>query len=302
MSNYSYEATLAASEKVNWRLEDVIGTDQQLDFSRPFMPDSLARVESLDFLTSDEKLTLNQIRGHEYLCIFGIVEEFIVPYVLDLVRPQVNGEDYQIRALLQFATEEAKHIHLFRRFQESFDRSFGTKCNVIGPAADIGKFVLSHDPLSVGLAILQIEWMTQRHYLDSVVNNEGLDPLFKSLLKHHWMEEAQHAKLDTLLVAELGKGKTPEQIQTALDGYLDIGMFIDNGLKAQTLFDLEAFESATGRILNEEEKAEFIEKQHQAARWTYLGSGMTHKNFLASLDALPGGGRERIEQVAPVFS
>jgi hypothetical protein len=35
------------------------------------------------------------------------------------------------------------------------------------------------------------------------------------------MEEAQHAKLDTLLVAELGKENRRRQIQTALDGYLE---------------------------------------------------------------------------------
>ena len=60
---YSYEASLVASQKVNWRIEDIIGGDKRLDFSKPFMPESLARVELLDFLSMDEKRTLNQIRG-----------------------------------------------------------------------------------------------------------------------------------------------------------------------------------------------------------------------------------------------
>ncbi len=38
-------------------------------FSKPFMPEPLARVESLDFLSADEKRTLNQIRGNSYLCV-----------------------------------------------------------------------------------------------------------------------------------------------------------------------------------------------------------------------------------------
>jgi len=54
--------------------------------------------------------------------------------------------------------------------------------------------VLSHDPLGVALVILHIEWMSQRHYVESVRSDERLDPLFKSLLKHHWLEEAQHAR------------------------------------------------------------------------------------------------------------
>src|SRR5262249_16296341 len=60
---YSYQATLATAQKVNWRVEDIIGGDKRLDFSKPFMPESLARVEPLDFLRADEKRTLNQIRG-----------------------------------------------------------------------------------------------------------------------------------------------------------------------------------------------------------------------------------------------
>ena len=65
--NYSYEAALEASDKVNWRVEDLIGGDKRLDFTKPFMPESLARVEPLDFLSPEERLVLNQIRGHGYL-------------------------------------------------------------------------------------------------------------------------------------------------------------------------------------------------------------------------------------------
>ena len=68
---------------------------------------------------------------------------------------------------------------------------------MIGPSEAIGAEVLRHDPLAVGLLILMIEWMTQEHFLGSIRDNGGLDQLFKSLMKHHWMEEAQHAELST---------------------------------------------------------------------------------------------------------
>jgi hypothetical protein len=54
MITYSYQATLATAQKVNWRIEDIIGGDKRLDFSKPFMPESLARVEPLDFLRADD--------------------------------------------------------------------------------------------------------------------------------------------------------------------------------------------------------------------------------------------------------
>ena len=88
---HTYQGALAASERIGWRVEDIIGGEKRLDFSKPFMPESLARVNQLSFLSPEEKRTLNQIRGHEYLAMFGLVEEFILPYVVDHTRPQLTG-------------------------------------------------------------------------------------------------------------------------------------------------------------------------------------------------------------------
>jgi hypothetical protein len=298
---YNFKDVLGRAERITWRVEDLIGDGKTLDFTKPFMPENLARVQSLAFLSAGEKRLANQIRGHAYLSIFGIVEEFIVPFVLDHARPFINGEDYRARAFLEFASEEAKHIHLFRRFKEEFVKGFHVECKVIGPTDAIAKHILSHHPLSVALAILMIEWMTQRHFQESIHDDGTLDPQFKSLLKHHWMEEMQHAQLDTLMVETIADGMTQTQIDEAFDGYLAIGAFLDNGLKQQTAFDLEAFEAASGRTLTQQQRDEFMTQQHQANRWTFLGSGMTHKNFLETLGKLAPAKRAVLEGAAPNF-
>jgi hypothetical protein len=38
--------------------------------------------------------------------------------------------------------------------------------------------------LGVAIAVLHIEWITLRHYIEGVRDNQDLDPQFKSLLKH----------------------------------------------------------------------------------------------------------------------
>ena len=301
MPKYDYRETIVASRRVNWSIEDIIGGDKKIDMSKRLMPESLARVDGLDFLTADEKRTLNQIRGHAYLSIFGLVEEFILPFVLDHVRPSLDKDDYRVRAFLQFASEEAKHIQLFKTFSKEFQDNFGTECSVIGPPADVAAAVLSHQPLAVALVILHIEWMTQRHYIDSIRTDEDLDPQFKSLLKHHWLEEAQHAKLDTMMVEAIADGMTEAEIGKAIDEYLEIGGFLDTGVRQQTLFDLDAFEGATGRTLSEEERETFIEVQHQANRWTYIGTGITHPKFLETVGAMSSDQRDRLEEVGPIF-
>ena len=172
---------------------------------------------------------------------------------------------------------------------------------MIGPSEDIGAKILSHDPLAVGLVILMIEWMTQQHYLGSIRDNGDIDQLFKSLMRHHWMEEAQHAKLDTLIVDALAEGRSEEEIMRAVEEYLEIGGFIDGGLRQQVEFDLESFEQASGHALSETQREEFRRVQLKANRYTYLGSGMTHERVLETFEWLTPKARQRVESVSPAF-
>jgi hypothetical protein len=36
-------------------------------------------------------------------------------------------------------------------------------------------------------------------------------------------------------------------------------------------------------------------------RWTYLGTGMTHPNFLATVEEIKPEARKQIEEMAPAF-
>jgi hypothetical protein len=264
------------------------------------MPESLARTAELTQLNPFEQRILNQISAHQYLSIFGVVEEFILPFLLDHARPSFREDDWRIRAILNFATEEAKHIHLFKRFHQAFVRGFPVECQMIGPSEAIGAEVLRHDPLAVALVILMIEWMSQQHYLGSIRDDGDIDPLFKSLLKHHWMEEAQHAKLDTLIVDALAEQRTEDEIQKAIDEFFEIGAFLDSGLETQAGFNLDALERAIGRKV--EDRKAILDQQHQAARWTYIGSGMVHERFKSTLESLSPRAAQRMAEAAPLFA
>src|SRR4026207_549260 len=300
-NNYSYQATLETSERIGWRVEDIIGGKKRLDFTKPFMPEPLAQVKQLSFLTPNEQRVLNQIRGYEYLAMFGLVEEFILPYVIDHARLQLSGDDYRVRALLQFAGEEAKHIHLFKTFRREFEAGFGSKCEFIGPAEDVSKFVLSHSPLGVGIAILHIEWITLRHYIEGVKDNQDLAPQFRSLRKHHWLEEPQATKLDTLIVEDLAAKASVKEIDQAFEEYGAIGAFLDQGIQQQAEFNIESFVQATGRKLSKSEREQMSQVVRKGMRWTYLGTGMTHPNFLDTVQDIKPEARAQIEKMAPAF-
>ena len=58
---------------------------------------------------------------------------------------------------------------------------------------------------------------------------------------------------------------------------------------------------ASGRRLGEAEHARLAEQQLQAQRWTYIGSGMSHPNFLGTVQKLSPASAKRLAGIAPVF-
>ena len=283
--DYTYKAVLASSLRAQWELDDILAPDQDLDFSRDFMPESLARSAAAPGLENeDERRMLNHIAAYQYLCYFGSVEEFILPFLMDHARPMLREDDYRVRALLNFATEEAKHIHLFNRYREAFERGFPVRCQMLGPREELGRRVLSHHPLAVGLIILMIEWMTQAHYVGSIRDDREIDPLFKSLFKHHWMEEAQHAKLDTLIVDALAEGRGEQELMQVTNEFFEIASYLDRSMQFQAQFNVDSLERGLGRKIPQ--RNALIVQQYRAARWTYLGSGLRQERFKATLESI----------------
>ena len=297
----NYQHLLETSRRVNWRLEDLTGEGRRLDFTRPFLPETFAQTAPLGFLSPAEKLKLNQIRARGYLALFELVETFVVPFISNQADDGAAAEPFRAQALHHFAGEEEKHRKLFRTVLREFDAEFGVACGVIGPPEDICRAVLAHGPLAVTIAILGLEWMSQGHYLGSVKDNQDLDPQFKSLLKHHWIEEAQHAKLDGLVLKQLAQRSSAQDIAIAIQEYFEIGAFLDGGFKQQAELDLMSLERAIGRTLSEDERRQFLEVQHQALRWTFLGSAMENRNFLAALANVSNETAARVEQASKSF-
>src|SRR5919109_4032426 len=167
--SYDYGSTYRQSLQVNWQVNDIIGGEKTLNFSKPFLPEVWVDADALDFLSEKEKLAVNHIRSHSYLYLFGFVEEYIVPFVVRHIESRIHkAAPEELRAMLHFAEEEVKHIELFHRFGEEFRAGFSSTCEVIGAPEAFAAQLLSKSPLGGALAILQLEWMTLLHYVSSV--------------------------------------------------------------------------------------------------------------------------------------
>ena len=129
-----------------------------------------------------------------------------------------------------------------------------------------------------------------------------LDPLFRDLVKYHWMDEAQHAKIDTLLIEEIVREIAEEDRETAVDELLELGGAVDGLLSQQADLDLESLAKALGRKFSKEETEEIKRNIHRAYRWTFLVSGLEHPNFVRIVSELTQRGPAKLQAVARALS
>jgi hypothetical protein len=292
--SFDYESCVKASEKVAWQLDDVMPPGTRLDFTRPFLPRALTG-EELAFLSHNEQRTLNQINGNAYLNLFGFVEEYILATVLQHAQAEMFGDHEAIRALVRFADEEAKHQKLFYRYVEAFKRDFGFETEVLGSAVEVANVILSKSPISVMMVTLHLEIMTQAHYVECVRDDQDLDPFFSKLLRMHWLEESQHARIDALELDRMLDHASKDQIETAFNYYLELIGAFDGLLAAQAEMDERTLERAAARRLSPEEKSALIAAQHAGYRRTFLTYGMTNPMFARHLETISPDGAARVK-------
>lgn len=259
--SFTYESCVAISERVAWKIADVLPPGARLDFTKKFLPDSLVSAAAISFLSDDEKLKLNQIRGNSYAYLFGFVEEYIIAMTTKHATAEVFGDLDALRALLRFSEEEVKHQKLFQLFNKLFEEQLGHAPGFIGAPVAVAETILRNSPMGVLLITLHLELMTQCHWVEFVGRAGGdgeLDPLFKSLLKNHWLEEAQHAKIDTLELQKLADDASPDQIERAVDEYLGILKALDGLLMQQAHHDIETLSRALSRSFTDEEQRQLL--------------------------------------------
>jgi hypothetical protein len=298
---YSFGEALSNSKKVAWT-EDQLLSGRSFDLTKRFLPNSLSGVDNITFLNEDEKRVLNQIMGNAYCHIFAFVEEFIVPTVTEESLRSPYGDEVRQRSLIRFSEDELKHQELFRRSIALFNQQFGHEPQLIPGREDVAAVVRSKSKLAVLLLIDMIEWFVQVHYTEHVLSDEELDGLFRDLLKHHWLDEAQHAKMDTMLIADMVEAMPMAEREAAIDEVLELGGAIDGLLQRQIALNVDALEDATGRAFTDPERAEIEAETLKAWRYAFLVSGLEHPNVVQLVNEITVEGPAKFRSVAEALS
>src|SRR5262249_7868243 len=179
--NTDYGKVIELSERVAWRVPDVVPHGAELDFSRPFMPSAMFQDDSLGFFSAEENLKLNQIFGNAYAYLFYFVEAYIIDMAMRHAEAELYGNDDNLRAMLRFAEEEVKHQKMFQSFRTMFDRGFGSKCDVVDSPQAVAAVILSKSPMAGTLVTLHPGLITQGHYVDRMRGSREIEPPVHSL-------------------------------------------------------------------------------------------------------------------------
>jgi hypothetical protein len=274
-----YARAIKASKRARWDIDADVIRGREFDFDQTFLPAGLSKVDTLPFLTADERRLMSQVQGRTYAYIFGLVERFIGAKVLELSGRHWLGDQTALEALVRFSDEELKHQELFRRIEQMLGARMPAGYRKAVEPNEVAAAVLSKSTWSVLALTCLIELFTQMHYQQSIEPQAGLSPLWKDVFKYHWMEEVQHAMLDELEWVQEDRRLTLRQKEQGVDDLIALVGAVDGILQAQAAADAEYFLAIAGRRFNGEEETGIRALVLRAYRWQYIVSGVQHPHF-----------------------
>lgn len=281
-----YARCIEASQRVRWDIDSDVIRGRRFDLNSRFLPESLARLGGLDFLSPDQQRLLNQVQGRTYANMFGCVERFIGAKMLQISSQHWFGDQVALQALVRFTDEELKHQELFRRIEALAADGMPKGYRFEPDANAVAAAVMAAPSWAVLALTCHIELFTQDHYRASIQPDAELSELFKDVFLFHWKEESQHAILDELEWRREDARLTPAERDTAVDGLIGLVAAVDSLLVVQAQADARYFCSVAGTMLETPQAVRVGESLLSAYRWQYIGSGVQGARFQTVLGSM----------------
>lgn len=299
-----YLQCIENSERVTWKISEVLPDDYVFNFDRPFAPSLLTGEGELHFLNDRDRLIFSQIWGPTYLNLFAFVEEYITLFALNLATESTFKEALKFRAYVRFSEEEIKHQALFRKYVKMFNESFIGPCCFIENSQEVASLILSNSKLCVLLLTYHLEIVTQDHYKTCIDPVENVDEKFKEILKKHWLEEVQHAKIDLMKLEDEFFESGEEEFLNSIDEYFNILELFVSVISEQVKL---SYQSLLDHTTNPEYygtqnfKDQYFQKQVQAYFDCFIVKGLENQIFLGSIESFSKNGIEKIKEKTKVL-
>jgi hypothetical protein len=298
-----YAKCIEISKRVRFDIDRDVIRGRRFDFSKKFLPDGISKVNELQFLSPDERRQLSQIQGRTYANMFGLVERFIGPKILEVSRDHWLGDQVKFEALVRFTDEELKHQEMFRRIERLAAEDMPAGYSFLPQPNDVASVVLGKSTWAVLALVCHIELFVLAHYHASIDTDPGLSELYKDVFLHHAREESQHAILDELEWRRENANLAAVERDVAVDDLISLVGAVDGLLQLQAGADADYFLKVCGRSFTQQEQARVRAGVLKAYRWQYIVSGVEDSRFQTILgDMITPEQADRIgKALAPII-
>ncbi|HUL56983.1 MAG TPA: hypothetical protein VLT60_08290 [Usitatibacter sp.] len=274
-----YAKCIEVSKRIRWDIDRDVIRGRSLDFDRKFLPDGLSMVAKVPFLSAVEQRRFSQVQGRTYANMFGLVERFIGPKMLDVSRDHWTGDQVALEALVRFADEELKHQELFRRMEILAAEGMAPGYTFVPQANDVARAVLASSTWAVLGLVCLIELFVLAHYRMSIEKDPDLSALWKDVFMFHAREESQHAILDELEWIREDARLDAMERDKAVDDFIALAGAVDGILLMQAKADTDYFLATLGRKLSPAEQNAVAAAFLRAYRYQYIVSGVQDERF-----------------------
>ena len=283
-----YAKAIEFSKRIRWDIDRDVIRGRKFEFSKKFLPDGLSHVQSLGFLDAEERRLLSQIQGRTYANMFGLVERFIGPMILEVSRDHWLGDQLKFEALVRFTDEELKHQELFRRIERMTAAGMSEGYQFRPQPNDVAGAVLGKSTWAVLALICHIELFVLAHYREAIEPDPQLSALWKDVFTFHAREESQHALIDELEWRREDAKLSAGERDAAVDDLIALVGAVDGILQMQAQADSTYFLSVCGRSFGAAEAMAIGRTMLGAYRWQYIVSGVQDARFQQILGAMVG--------------
>jgi len=239
-----------------------------------FLPDVLSLVHEIDFITSNERRLLSQIQGRTYANIAALFGQYKA-HGLDgpAVMPRIpaNGaagsrETEFLQQVDETIAREAPRGYRFVADTEKFIRSART-------ASAWARLALGY----------HIDLSAQAHYKLSSDRDEEIAPLFREVIRTHWLAESQTAIADGIEWARIDASLNRAARESAVHDLVNVFKAIDECLQRQAAADADYFLRVSGRAFGAARRERLSSQILAAYRWQHIVIGFNNHRYLNTL-------------------
>lgn len=274
-----YAKCVEVSKRVRWDTERDVIRGRPFDFSRPFLPEGLSKVQRLGFLGADEKRLFSQVQGRTYANMFALVERFIGAKVLELSRGHWLGDQVALEALVRLTDEELKHQAMFRQLDTMMAPGMPAGYRFVPQPNEVAQAVLAASTWAVLALTCDIELFSQAHYRSSIEPETAICPLWRDVFLFHWKEESQHAILDEMEWLRENERISAAERDQAVNELIGLVGAVDGLCQLQAEADAGYFVQVAGRSFDAAQRQAIHATLLAAYRWQYIVSGVQDARF-----------------------